>query len=473
MDANSQPIQPKCQGGGQLTTGPFPSPVSFRDSQSRVVIEGDVVRRTFTGDGAEWFRAAHQSGLLTDLVERRLLYPYQTSELDGRLVVTSQPIAVPTFPYEWSYNMLRDAALLTLEVAELAWKAGFHLRDASAFNVLFSDDGPRFIDLGSFRPGHTPYWFAFGQFGDHFLNPLVMAHASGVEAKWAWQRGLEGLSAADLRGLLGRKLVRPGLFTQVWLRAALEARNASTSVDERTRLRNQAGLPPEAIASRFGRLANLIQGLDAPPKKGWAEYQGECSYTDPQSAAKTGFVEAAARKWAGDLAIDVGANTGAYSEILSKHFRTVAAVEGDEAALDTMYLRQRSGSLSGNVRPILADILDPAGGRGVMGMERPALLSRLGNASLVSWLAVLHHLVVSSNLPLSLFAEMAASMAPNHVVEYVSPEDPMAKLLTAGRPEPPWALDVDTFEREMANRFETVDRSDISDTRRMYALTRL
>jgi hypothetical protein len=388
------------------------------------------------------------------------------------LVVTSQPIAVPTFPYEWSYNMLRDAALLTLEVAGLAWKAGFHLRDASAFNVLFSDDGPRFIDLGSFRPDHTPYWFAFGQFGDHFLNPLVLAHLSGVEARWAWQRGLEGLTATDLRALVGRKLVRPGLFSQVWLRATLEGRNASTSADERTRLRSQTGLPPEAIASRFGRLADLIRGLDAPRKKGWSEYQDECSYSDPQSAAKTEFVEAAARKWTGELAVDVGANTGTYSEILSRHFETVAAVEGDEAALDTMYLRQRSGGLSGRVRPVLADILDPAGGRGVMGMERPALLGRLGSATLVSWLAILHHLVISSNLPLSLFAELAASMAPNHLVEYVSPADPMAELLMAGRPEPPWPFDLATFEKEMASRFETVERLDLSDTRRLYAFTR-
>ena len=422
--------------------------------------------------GAEWFRSAHKCGLLSDLVERSLIHPYRLSETDGQLVVTSEPIALATFPYEWTFDMLRDAALLTLEVTQLAWKAGFHMRDASAFNVLFSDDGPRFVDLGSFGAGHTPYWFAFGQFSNHFLNPLVFAHLSGVEARWAWQRGLEGLSAADLRALLGRKLVRPGLFSHVWLRAALEGRNASMSAQDRNRLRSNAGLPAAAIASRFVRIADLIRGLDAPRHKGWARYQDECSYTAEQSAAKTEFVEAAARRWAGELAVDVGANTGTYSQVLSKHFQTVAAVEGDEAALDALYLRQRSGGMSGNVRVLLADILDPSGGRGVMGVERPSLLERLRTANLVSWLAVLHHLVISANLPVALFAALAATLAPNHVVEYVSPDDPMALLLAAGRPEPPWPFDVELFEQEMGDKFETVERLDLSDTRRLYAFTR-
>jgi hypothetical protein len=170
--------------------------------------------------------------------------------------------------------------------------------------------------------------------------------------------------------------------------------------------------------------------------------------------------------------VDVGANTGNYSQVLSKHFQTVAAVEGDEAALDALYLKQRSGGMSGNVRVLLADILDPSGGRGVMGVERPSLLERLRTANLVSWLAVLHHLVISANLPVALFAELAATLAPNHVVEYVSPDDPMALLLAAGRPEPPWPFDVELFEQEMGDKFETVERLDLSDTRRLYAFTR-
>jgi hypothetical protein len=410
--------------------------------------------------------------LLPDLVERRLLHPY-TIEDRPELVVSSEPIAVVTYPYEWSYNMLREAALLTLEVTQRAWDAGFHLRDASAFNVVFSNEGPRFVDLGSFRPGHTPFWFAYGQFGDHFLNPLVLANSSAVEARWGWQQGLEGLTATDLRGLLGRRLLRRGLFSNVWLRATLEARNSSMSTDERRGLLSQAGLPPEAIAARFGRLADLIRGLDAPRRKGWNRYPHECSYTKEQTAAKAEFVEAHARRWPGQVAVDVGANTGDYAAILSRHFTTVVALEGDEAALDALYQRQQAGQLASNIRPVLADILDPSGGRGVLGRERPALLDRLQQASLFSWLAVLHHLVVSSNLPPALFAQMAESLAPHHIVEYVSPDDPMARLLAAGRPEPPWPFDPATFEREVTGRFRIVDQLDVSPTRRLYALTRL
>jgi hypothetical protein len=366
--------------------------------------------------------------------------------------------------------MLSDAAILTLEVARLSWDAGFHLRDASAFNVLFTDNGPRFIDLGSFRPGYTPYWFAFGQFCDHFLNPLVLASLGGGEARWAWQLGLEGMSASELRRLLGRRLFRRGVFSNVWLRAALEARNASMSEAERSQLRSGAGLPPEAVADRFSRLQHLVRHLPVPDRQGWAGYQDNCTYTESQATAKLEFLESVAARHGGALAIDVGANTGVYSQILSKHYRNVAALENDESALDRMYRGQQAGKIAGNVRLVLADILNPSGGRGVLGRERPDLISRFGSADLVCWLAVLHHLVISANLPLSLFAELAASMGRRHVVEHVSPDDPMARLLSSGRPEAPWPFDVETFEQTMGEHFETEARLDVSDTRRLYAL---
>ena len=431
-----------------------------------------MVRRTFGEVGAEWFLAAHRSGLLQDLVERRLLHPYEVADLDGRVVAISKEVPVATYPYEWSFNMLRDAAMLTLEVIQISWQAGYHLRDASAFNVLATDEGLRFIDLGSFRPGHTPFWFGFGQFCDHFLNPLVLAHLSGTEARWAWQRSLEGLPAGDLRRLLRRRLLRRGLFSHIWLRAALENRNSSLDEKQRTGLRTQTGLPPAVIATRFDRLAGLLGRLDAPNERGWSGYTTECSYSEDESEVKKDFVETAARRWAGDLAVDVGANTGIYSEILSRSFQTVVAIEGDESALDALYVRQTDGALPGNVRPVLADILDPSGGRGLLGFEHPSLLHRLKSADLVVWLAVLHHLVISSNLPLTLFADLAKAMGPHHVVEFVSSDDSMARLLAAGRSEPGWPLDRATFEMEMGRHFETIDQAEISETRRIYAFAR-
>lgn len=156
-------------------------------------LENGVVRRTFDAVGAEWFLSAHGSGLLSELVNRGVLHPYHVELGATPLEVLCEPIELTTFPYEWTFSMLRDAALLTLEVTRAAWAAGFQLRDAPAFNVMFSDLGPRFVDLGSFRPGHTHFWFAFAQFCDHFLNPLALTHLTGLDNKLAWGGGLKVL----------------------------------------------------------------------------------------------------------------------------------------------------------------------------------------------------------------------------------------------------------------------------------------
>lgn len=444
---------------------------SYRDRHSQIAVGDDRVVRTFDEDGARWFLSAVKAGLVGRLVESGHLISYEVVS-DEPLATASPLLPTVTYPYEWSASMLRDAGLATLEVASIAWDAGFHLRDASAFNLVFHDGRPVLVDLGSLRPGHTPYFLAFGQFCDHFLNPLVLAAQTGVSHRLGWQ-GLEGLPATVTRQLVRGRLLRPGLFGNVWGRALLERRSHGLGAEDRRELRGSYGLPPERVRRMFDRLATALRGLEFAVDGNWGSYENTHSYSVYQDELKVEFVRSVASRRAGRQAVDIGANTGRYSAILADHFRSVIAVEPDEAAVEVMYRRIATGDWPPQLVPMVMDILDPTPRRGFANRERMGGLDRIRGADLVTWLAVFHHFVAGRNVPLPLLFELAAGLSPHHVVEHVAPQDPMAELLLANRDEEPWPFDLPTFEASVRQHFEIVDSVDVSETRTLYELSRI
>lgn len=448
-----------------------PDPLSYRDRHSGIRVVDGTVLRTFDDDGSAWFTAAHGSGLLTELVAEGLVVEYEIEQREP--LVTTSPLVNPiSFPYEWTPSMLRDAGLLTLEIASRAWDAGFHIRDASAFNVVFSRGRPMFVDLGSFRPGHTRYFLAYGQFCDHFLNPLALVDSAGISQRMAWI-SLEGLTAEQTRRVAGITALRPRYLRHVWARAKLDRRSAGMDLSDRRSVRDDLGLSPDAIAKIFESLAKTLDSLELDLDGTWREYEETNTYDQAAEEIKREFIRSAASRAPGMMAVDVGANTGAYSQILADHFETVVAIEPDEATADALYHRVAEGELSRNILPMVIDIVDPPAGRGLMNLERPAALTRLRDADLVVWLAVIHHLVLTRNVHFSLLFDLAGQLSDRHVFEHVSLEDEMAQLLLSSRDEVPWPSDRASFEQELRRRFRIVDAIDVNQSRRLYEVVAL
>ena len=57
-----------------------------------------------------------------------------------------------TYPYEWTFSMLKDAALLQLECLETALESDWTMKDATPFNIQWFGAKPVFIDIPSFMP---------------------------------------------------------------------------------------------------------------------------------------------------------------------------------------------------------------------------------------------------------------------------------------------------------------------------------
>jgi len=211
-------------------------PGSFRDPDSRVFTSNGRVLRLLSEQGLADWRALSSSPLFEELEQDGSLVGTREVEaiadvpgaIHGGVAGVLEHDVIPfvSYPYEWSFSMLRDAALLQLALVRRAIEAGMILKDSSPYNVQFKGAEPTFIDVGSFeqlREGEP--WAGYRQFCMLFLYPLLLQAWKDVPFQ-PWLRGsLDGISPHECRSLLSpRDRFRRGTFTHVVMHDRLERR---------------------------------------------------------------------------------------------------------------------------------------------------------------------------------------------------------------------------------------------------------
>jgi hypothetical protein len=436
---------------------------SFRDREGRVYYDGQRVLRCLSAKGlADWevlsatkfFREAVASGKIvaTRRVDDESLLP---PDLLGRWVAVLEHERVPfvSYPYEWTFGMLRDAALLELELLEAALDEGMILKDASPYNVQWVGGQPTFIDVLSFErlePG-TP-WAGYRQFCQMCLYPLFLQAYKGVPFR-PWLRGsLDGIDAETCNRLMSRRdLFRRGVFSHVYLHSKLERAYCSRSKDVRRELR-AAGFHTELIKANVRRLRKLVGSLTWNAHRSeWNEYSNFHSYTDADLEAKKAFVRGVAAERRRRLVWDLGCNIGAFSRIAAEHADCVVAMDGDSLSVEQLYQSLKTEGRT-SILPLTVNLADLSPNLGWRGHERRDLPGR-GKPELVLCLALLHHLVIGSNLPLSQVVEWLAELGCDLVVEFVEREDPMVKRLLCNKLDNYRDYNLEFFEDRLRESF--------------------
>ncbi|MGH2746216.1 MAG: methyltransferase, partial [Thermoleophilaceae bacterium] len=115
----------------QTETSPRPEasqlePGSFRDPESRIFYAGDGVFRALSEEGLSDFKALRDTKLFQRfsgdgrLVATELLdgadAPGGVLAKDSAGVLKHERIPFVSYPYEWPFSMLKDAALLQLDL---------------------------------------------------------------------------------------------------------------------------------------------------------------------------------------------------------------------------------------------------------------------------------------------------------------------------------------------------------------------
>jgi hypothetical protein len=450
-------------------------PGSFRDPESRVFYAGDDVYRALSKDGLGDFEALQATGLLDDERVVRTQRAEDIAALHGLLVhepagvLRHERIPFVSYPYEWTFSMLKDAALLQLDLLLSALDRDLVLKDATPYNVQFKGARPVFVDVGSFeRMREGEPWVGYRQFCMLYLYPLMLQALKGVPFQ-PWLRGsIDGITPTQMRALMSfRDRFRRGVFTNVFLHARLEQRYADRPGEVKQEVKRV--FKKELFVANVRKMRKLVERLDWNPPEGvWTAYGERNSYTDADAARKDDFVREVARARGWGLVWDIGANNGRYSRIAAEGARTVIAVDADQGPVELLYRDLRQAGDEG-ILTLTMNLADPSPGLGWRGLERRSLPER-GKPDLLLALALIHHVAISANVPVKEFVDWLASLGAALVIEFPTREDPMVQKLLAPKREglhPDYELDY--FERTLGEAFD-VERSERleSGTRVLY-----
>jgi SAM-dependent methyltransferase len=465
---------------GSDATQPQLEPGSFRDPDSRVFRCDGRVLRLLSPQGLVDWETLSSSSLSQDLVrEGKLVETREVLDFDappdalgGEVAAVLEHDVVPfvSYPYEWTFGMLRDAALLQLELVRRAIGEGMMLKDSSPYNVQFRGARPVFIDLGSFeRLREGDPWAGYRQFCMLFLYPLFLQAWKGVPFQ-PWLRGrIGGITPEECRAVLSwRDLLRRGALTHVALHARLERRHEESDADIKGELK-AAGFRKELIVANVRSLERLVSRLRWRPRgSAWSGYEPTTTYSDADAAQKAEFVAAAVVAEHPRLVWDLGCNDGHYSRIAAKTADYVVAVDADPVTVDGLYESLKAEGAT-TILPLTMDLTDPSPGLGWNGVERQPLLAR-GRPDLALCLALVHHLSISGNVPVAELVDWLRGLGAALVIEFPTPDDPMVRrLLVRKRAGDHPDYRREWFERCLGERF-TIVRSEVlsSGTRVLY-----
>lgn len=470
---------------------PGAEPGSFRDRDSRVVVTGDAIYRALSPEGARDWDALAATPLLEELVSGGALV--KTSEVEAtRLeeigsatgtdllptgverVLEHERIPFISYPYEWTFSMLQDAALLQLDLGIQAIENGLNLKDATPYNVQYRGAKPVFIDVGSFEllPEGQP-WVGYRQFCMLYLYPLLFQAHKDLPFH-PWMRGsidgIEPIDAIKVFSLLDR--FRKGVFMHTALHARLDRRANRSGPGEASANAKRRETRPEQNKAMMGSLRRLVSKLRwKSGETSWSGYRQDNTYSDDDDRVKQEFVSRVVAADRPGLTWDMGCNDGAYSRIAAGHSDLVVAFDFDHATVEALY---RSLREEGNTKilPLVSNLADPSPALGWRGLERRTLADR-GAPDLMLALALIHHVSISANIPIADFLQWARDLGTTLLIEFPKRTDPMVEALLANKHEganPDYELE--NFERELERRFAVEQREELPSGDRVLFLAR-
>ena len=378
---------------------------SFRDRDGRVYREQGRVLRGLSPTALENFRQLEKApffrGLLEagKVVETRLLSDDENplpADIKARWAgfIEHAPVAVISYPYEWSFSMLRAAALLQLDLVEQAISNGFSLKDATPYNVQFVDRKPVFIDIPFFEPLQEGQpWTGYRQFCEMFLFPLLLQSYKNIDFQPYMRGSIDGVGVQTASALFGlRDRFRKGVLSHVWLQAKLDSRYGGSSDNVRSNLKT-AGFNRELILVNVRKMTKLIRRLEwEAAGSEWGDYAEFHNYSADDHQLKEDFVREAVETCRPGTVWDIGCNTGQFSRVAAPLCQQVVAMDIDHVAVERLF---QNPEMPPNILPLLQNVSDPSPNWGWKNTERTDLQSR-SKPDLVLCLALIHHVVITA-----------------------------------------------------------------------------
>lgn len=454
---------------------------SFRDNSNLIIYKDNEPYRLIFQPGIAQFNKAENSGLIKSLQEKQWLIDHTiikpesldlSPELKNKTACILKPSKIPfiSYPYEWSFEQLKDAAILTLKIQLHCLEKGVSLKDASAYNIQFIGSRPTFIDSNSFEVYEEGKpWVAYKQFCKHFLGPLLAYKYTNASLAQQLSLFIDGAELETISKLLPFKTkFSPYILTHIHWHSKMETRyqrdkeRSLSLVDKKISLNN--------LKAFIGYLLSGIESLQIEKNTGvWGDYYlNTQNYKDNELLIKKQTICNWGEKINPNLSFDLGCNTGLYSDVLSLFSKQTVAIDIEHDCINEYYLKLKKEKQS-TVLPLNIDLSMPSPAIGWANEERRSFTERFQSDYTVA-LALIHHLCLGNNIPLPKLANWFSECTSKLAIEFVPKTDPQAQRLLITKKDIFNDYTFDNFVMEFTKHFSLHEQQLLTESGRILCL---
>jgi hypothetical protein len=433
-----------------------------RDPVGSTYIIGQKVYRDIHSEFKDYFLSLLKEPKINQLLGKSLVDARVVNKSADSLTLEHPLISPPNYAYEWPLPMLKDAALLTIDLNLTLLDKETVLKDATPWNILFHNTSPLWVDFTSIMPQEIDLlWVAYDQFCRTFLFPLLIGYFySGRVSRALLLESQNGISPQEISKFL------PGSakFKFGWLNSRLYfpqfvmnlVRKSGSEQDLAKRSQN---ISP-TITSRKTFFDSLRKDVDSitlsSGSSDWSKYYADMNtfFEPARFDMKQGKVAELIEKCKPKSVVDIGCNQGGYAILAAQRGAQVTAFDTDEDSVSLLYKITKEKNLS--ILPLMGDVLYPAPQCGWRGQEFESAPKRF-RAQMALALALVHHLAITQIQSFDRIVLTLSEYADKWLItEYVPLEDPRSQeLLLTNRRDMSW-YSLDAFLQSLKKEFQKI-----------------
>ena len=412
---------------------------SYVDPNGFIFWSSGQLYRAINNDVAPFYEELIRSGYIEKLISENHLIDteisdYKNDNLNNNLILKHRIIEPLNYCVEWSPLMLKDAALLTVELCIELLEKNCMLQDAYPWNIVFDGANPIFVDFTSIVPvNHRLIWPAYNQFQSFFLWPLELSALNkGRLVRALLSDNINGIGLHEfILHLTFWYKIKPTIIILGLIDKYLQ-KNIKNKIKIKNYLNETSSYISNDIRCKFlTKLHKKIESIELNSYDDeWRNYyesiSGEISSPD-----KLNTIENILEKIRPKTVLDLGANTGVFSLLAAEKGAKVISIDASEACIDNLYKTAKDKGLS--ITTIISNILCPTPSFGYLAIQYPSLIQRIKSEMLLC-LGLMHHLHITGLQSFDRITDILSELTTKYLVfEYIDINDSNIHLINSSR----------------------------------------
>ena len=445
---------------------------SFRDLSGFVFRGADgQVYRQVNRCFEEEYRFLIESGLYSDLIQSDLMIEHSEVSLAYKMtaeagtVIRPRPIPMVSYPYEWCFGQLREAALLTLAVQRRALKFGGTLRDGSAFNIQFEGARPIFVDTLAFqRVRDGAQWPGYAQFCRHFVAPLGIMSQLDTRLGCLMRTHIDGIPLDLAASLLPWSTRISGGLRRHIHQQIRSPQDVDKSAKKDKPARSAESTDFGTQLALLDDLEETIRGLELPKSPVPTNGNNESTAVSVErQECVSAYLHVIRPKTVWDLCAHCGCTVATATQ-LGAH----TVVFDSDLPVVEAYFQQQAATKSTAVLPLVVDWANPSPGAGWANTERASVMER-GPADCVVAIDLFAQLTIVNDVAMIQVAEFLNQICRYLIIEFPTASEPCTAALLAAKGCHYEEYSRQRFEESFARNFLLLESRPIANgTRYLY-----